>query len=355
MSGNNPGCDVLSLRQMMVLLAVVLLAPATDLLPSLAARQVGKGGWFIGIGILPVLLLALWLVGRLFCGRGICEQVGRPMGNSVIILWLFWIAFVLAASLRFSAVRMEKVYGSVPSFCLSVLLTAVSVWVGRGKVAALARAAEIFYLALTVLLAAVLVLALFQMEPQNLYPLEWERVPGGSLRAAGILLNVVPMAVLGARVPVKFRSWRRAARWIVSFCAVIALVLAAVLGCAGSGLTARLESPYLIMVQGLGIKGAFQRTEALVASMWLLSDLILCAALLQAGRYCAEQIMPKKWGVKSVPVLAAVALTVGWLLFPEENIANFCVHVLPVSGIVLGLVFPALLQIIAWLRTGKRR
>ena len=355
MEGNKAGNDVLSVRQVMVLLSVALLAPATDLLPTAAAQQVGKGGWLIGLGALPVMLLALWVGSRVFCGKGVCQTVGRPVGYTIIIIYLLWILFVLAAVLRLSAARMEAVYGRLPSFCFSVVAAAVAVWMGMGKAASFARAAEIFCLALAVVLVGVLLLGLFHVKWQNLYPVEWTRLPAGSFRSAGILLNVVPIAVLGARISQKTRNKQKVCGWVAAFCVATTFMLVAVLGCVGSGLSARLEIPYFIMVQGLGIKGAFQRTEALVAALWLLSDLILCAALLCAGRDYAAQITSRKWGKRSVPLLGAAALAAGWLLFPSGRVREFCMEVLPVTGLVLGICFPAFLWMLSRERAKNRR
>lgn len=355
MKGNRLDRDVLSARQMMVLLVVSLLAPTTDLLPSVAAQQVGKGGWLIGFGVLPVLLIVIWICGRVFREEEIRKAVGNPMGYTTIIIYLMWIVFVLAAVQRLGAARMEDVYGKAPSVWLSVAVIAVAAWIGMGKSAALARAAEIFYLALTVTLAGVLLLALFKVEIQNLYPVEWTRVFGGSLQSAGILLNVVPAAVLSVRIPQKERNTGKIVGWTVAFCLAITLVTAAVLGCAGSGLSARLETPFFVVVQGLGIKGAFQRTEALVASLWLLSDLILCTSLLRAGSDYVAQIAPKRWGRWSVLLLAFASLAAGWLVFPGNETRAFCIKVLPTTGIVIGGIFPIFLRLVSCVRTRKRR
>lgn len=339
----------------MVLLVVALLASVTDLLPSVAAQQVGRGGWLIGFGALPVLLLVLWICSKVFCGDGIFKTLGKQEGYTITIIYLMWIVFVLAAVQRLGAARMEDIYGKAPSVWLSVAVIVAAAWIGMGKSAALARTAEIFYLALAVVLAGVLLLALFKVEKRNLYPVEWTRAVGGSVRSAGILLNVVPVAVLGMRIPKKEQGVKKSAGWAVIFCVAIALVVATVLGCVGSGLSARLEAPYLIMVQGLGIKGAFQRTEALVASTWLLSDLIMCASLFRAGSDYVAQITPKgreRWSVMS---LATASLVVGWLLFPGEEVRTFCIRILPMTGIVFGAVFPMFLWVISCVRARKRR
>lgn len=349
------GRDVLSVRQMMVLLLVGLLAPVTDLLPTVAAQRVGQGGWLIGLGVLPVLLLAFWSCSKVFCGNEICATVGKPMGYTIIIIYMVWILFALAVTLRLSAARMEVIYSKVPSIFFAVLLAAVAAWMGMGKASALARAAEIFYLALTVLLALVLLLASFKIEWRNLYPVAWGGLPAGSAVAAGICLNIAPAAILGARVPRKTRSVRRACGWIIAFCAAVVVVLVAVLGSVGSGLSARLDIPYLIMVQGLGIKGAFQRTEALVAAMWLLSDVILAGVLLCAWKEYATQLKSEKWGRWSVPGAALVALVAGWLLFSDkQNVRMFYQDILSAAGIVLGLIVPMILLLISYARRKRR-
>lgn len=350
------GRDVLSVRQVMVLLMVALLAPATDLLPSVATRQTGSGGWLIVLGALPVLLLAVWMCSRVFFGRGLCAEVGKPLEYTIIIMYLIWILFVLSLVFRLSAARLETIYTKVPPIFFAVGVAAVAVWMGMGKAAALARAAEIFYLALTVLLTGVLLLALFKVEWGNLHPVEWSKLPAGSLSAAGILLNVVPAAVLGMRAPKTARNTRKVCGWVIAFCTAVTLVLVSVIGSVGSGLSARLDIPYLIMVQGLGVKGAFQRTEALVAAMWLLSDLILAGALLRAGNDYMTGLKSEQWGRWSVPVVAVIAVTAGWLLFPErDSVWEYCSSVLPVTGIILGFVIPALLLLISAVRKRKAR
>lgn len=347
--------DILSVRQMMVLLLVALLVPVTDLLPSVVAQRVGRGGWLVAPLALPALLLALWLCSRVFCGRGLCVEVGKPVAYTILIIYIVWILLLLALVFRFSAARMGPIYRRVPPTFFAAGVAVLAVWMGRGKAAALARAGEIFYLALAVVLVGVLLLAMLRVEWGNLYPVAWSKLPGGSISAAGILLNVVPVAVLGARVPKSMRSARRVLGWATVFCVTFLLVLVTVLGSVGSQLCARLDTPYFIMVQGVGIKGAFQRLEAPMAALWLLSDLILSGMLLRAGNDYVSSLVSERWGRRSVPILALAAAAIGWLMFPEDDLLRvFGADVLPVLGIILGLVIPVLLQIVACVRKRNR-
>ncbi len=349
------GRDVLSVRQIMVVLLVALLATATDVLPGVAAQQVGRGGWLMMLGALPTLLLASWVCSKLFCGRDLWVIAGKPLGYTIIIVYMIWILMTLTVVLRLSAGRMELIYSKVPPIFFAAFVAVAAGWMGIGKVSALARAAEIFYLALTVVLAGVLLLASFKVEWCNLYPVEWNKLPAGSLSAVGILLNVVPAAVLAARVPPAARSTRNVCGWVVAFCVATTGVLAAIWGNIGSVLTAQLDIPYLIMVQGLGVKGAFQRTEALVAAMWLLSDVVLAGVLLLSWREYTVKLSNEKWGKWSVSAAAAAAVAAGWLLFSDENsVQVFCREVLSPAGIVLGLIIPLLFLLITRVRKRNR-
>ena len=333
------GRDVLSVRQMMVLLIVGLLAPAVDLLPGIAARGVGRGGWLMGLGALPLLLAAQWAAAKVFGSGDICGRLGKPGGYTIIIIYMVWIWVALIAVFRLSAARLENIYGVGPAALLVAVLAAISVRLGMGKAAALARAAEIFYLALAVVAAGILLMAVFKVEGRNLWPVEWTAVPGGSVAAVGLLLNGMPAAVLVKRVPKGNKS--RGCGWMVAFCVTVTLLLAAVIGCVGPGLCGRLEMPFYIMVQGLGIKGAFQRTEALVAALWLTSDLVLASVLLRGWCDYVGEICSGVRGRWSALAVAALALVGGWLLFPTgEDVRRFSGTILPALGIGLGLTLP---------------
>ena len=347
--------DALSLRQMMVLLTTALLALATDLLPALTAQRAGSAGWLVALGALPFLLIALWAAAGISRGGGLRRTLGRVPGSILILIYMIWTLLTLALSLRLSGARLAETYGERPAFLCTVALLAVAVWMGLGKTSAFARAGEIFYLALAVALAGVLFLAAFKVEGSNfcLSGSEAAALPGCSVATAGLLLNIFPASALGRKVTVSTHNGRRAVWWTVVFCIVITLLLGAVIGCMGPRLTARLSAPFFIMVQGLGVKGAFQRTEALFVALWALSDLTLAGLLLHSWRELVDQLRPGKWSRWSILPAAAAALAGGWLLFPEAEKARiFCREILPAFGLIFGLSCPLLVQIL--LRTRKK-
>ena len=344
MEGNGVGNDVLSVRQMMVLLAVALLSPVTDLLPTLVTRTAGNTGWAAALIALPLLLAALWAArGAFWQNTGGRAVVRIP----IIIVYLLWTLMSLSLSLRLCGARLAVIYGEGPAFACALALLVLTVWMCLGKTAAFARAAEIFYLALAVALVLVLALAADKIEWGNLSPETGALagLPVAGITTAGVLLNIAPVAALAGKIAHPEQGRRRVVGWTVAFCVVAALALAAVIGCLGPKLTERLPTPFLTMVQGLGVKGAFQRTEALFAAMWTLSDLVRVGLLLHAWRALAEKLRPGKWCRWSVLPAVGIALLGGWLVYYNvETLRDFCMTVLPLTGIFFGLIVPLILR-----------
>lgn len=342
--------DALSVRQVMVLLLTALLAPCIDLLPTLGAQKMGGGGWLLPMFVLPVLLAALRTQSGVF---GLPKSFLRSI---IYIMYMVLVLVVLMVSLRLCSIRLEQIYGAVPARVGTAALLLAAIWMSLGKTAALARAGEIFYLALAVTVAGVILLGAAQVELANLMPTssDFASLPRAGIAAAGIILNVCPAGVLGRKVTVGNNARRKVIGWTAAFCIVLVLVLAVVIGCLGPKLAARLPSPFLIMVQGVGIDGAFQRTEALVAALLVLSDFVLIGLLLQAWKTLAEDVRPGQWGRWSIFVAAPVAV-LGWLLFPAaEDVREFSLTVLPATGVLFGLILPVFLSAISFAKKGRK-
>lgn len=330
--------DVLSQRQVIVLLFSGLLGISVDLLPTLAAQRAGGGGWLIPVLVLPLLLISLWTAKRVFAlPNGFLRYV-------IYIMYMAQILAVLALALRLNSLRLEQINEKFPAWLAAAALLAAAIWMGFGKAAAFARAGEIFYLALAVVIVGVIFLGALQVEPDNLAvdATELATLPGGGLAAAGIILNVYPILVLHTKVTAGRKSRRRGIVWTVAFCVVLTLVLVVVIGCLGPKLTAHWNEPFFTMVQGVGIKGAFQRTEALVMALICLSDFVLVGSLFHAWRVLAEGICPGTWGRWSL-FAAVPASMAGWLLFPGQEVRGFALRILPVVGVVFGLILPLIL------------
>lgn len=357
--------DVISARQLYVLLAAALLTPAVRALPTWTAATAGKGAWLTGIAAFPPLLAAGWILARLLKGRngGLAgafqEVLGETAGKGLTIIYVGWGLFLLCVEARLAGERIRSAGyrgGSLAVFL--VILLGLTLWMGRRKLAAFARAAEIFYLVLMLALGLVLAFSILDVTPENVLPVWVEDVPG-VLAATAVPVGVLSCGVFGAFLWGVVRpagdSGRRGVRWLAWGCALLALLQFGVLAQLGPKLSAMLESPFFEVARGVGVQGAFQRVESVVVALWVLSDLALLGLLLFACRAMAGAV----WGPKGetwMPYLAVGAALAGALvLFPDKWAAKeLSATLIPLGNFLLALPVPGVVLLISRIRRGRR-
>ena len=120
----------------------------------------------------------------------------------------------------------------------------------------------------------------------------------------------------------------------------------------GPELCVRLKEPFLQLVAGIGVRGAFQRLEAVAAALWVLADLTLTGLLLFACRAMGRDLLPKRWA-KAVPCAAAAAAFAGGLwLFPDGDAARAAAEYWIPAGNLFFLIFFPIMMI--FLKKGKK-
>ena len=310
-----------------------VLSPAVGILPALAARQGGQGGWLAPLIALPGLLLLLPAWGTL-------ARRKDTMGLPLTIIYIMWVLVLACVRLRLSVQRLQFTAQreSSPWVFLPVL-AAVAAWLVWGKVEAFGRAAAVFSRILTLALLVLLVLTLFQIQPENLFPL-WTGDILPVLRAAVPTLGVLCYGAYGAflwggaeSAPAKRRAG--------GGCVLLALLLLSVLGNLGAPLTTALENPFLTLSRRVGVEGAFQRVESLVSALWLLGDLTLLGLLLWVFRCLIGRLVPR-WKGRWVALIGAGVMLLGaGLVFRDAIFAQWFEYTLaPLGNLFLGAAVP---------------
>lgn len=355
--------DRISLRQLLALLFAALLAPAIGVLPAQTAAQAGEAGWLSALAALPVLLAALWALCALLrpAGEGagltqVTQRVlGKPLGKAVLLLCLGWGLLLLAANARLFSLRfLSTGYRNGPAGLFLIVLLALALWLAWKPVRVLARAGEIFRWALVVGLVFSLALGAFQMEPRHVLPVWVEDVPGlltAALPVLGLLGYGVFAAFLGGNVTRADGDRRRLLVWGTVFCLVLTALQLVCQGNFGPTLTARADTPFFLMVKGIGIEGTFQRVESLLIALWVFSDLALLALLASSCSALAQAVFSfKERKYAAVPVVL-LALAGAWLLFPDAfSLDRWMEAVVWPGNLVLGFGLPLVLLLVKKLR-----
>ena len=349
--------DHISMRQVLTLLFSALLSPAIRLLPGRTAEAAGTAAWLTSLAALPVLLGLCWVLFSLLrpaegkppvgLAGVLVEVFGRPVGKTLCVLYLLWGVFLLCANTRLVALRfLSTSYRNAPLGLFMVVLLAVTLWLTLKPVRVLAQVGEIFYLALAIGLGAALFFGAFQIQPRNVLPVWVEDVPGvlsGAVPVLGLLGYAVFAAFMSEHVRPRAGDRRHALRWAAVFCVVLTALQLVCLGSFGPGLTIRMDSPFFMMIKGIGVEGTFQRVESLFISLWVLSDLALLAFLTSA---CASLVKStfagpsRRWGTV---VIVIVVLLGALLLFPDVFLLDKITRWIILPGnLIFGFLLPAL-------------
>lgn len=358
--------DTISVRQLLVLLFTALLSPAVQTLPRRSAAIAGEAGWLSTLIALPALLLLCWGLGRLLCsaqaGEGLAEALprvlGRPLGKGVTLLYLLWALTALATDLRsFSQRFMSTGYRNISLRGFILVLLVVVLWVARGKLAAFARAGEVFYLILSLALGGVLLFALGSVEAKNVLPVWAEDLPAAAASAVPAL-GVMGYAVCGAfllgQTAPRKGDGRRALRWAAAFCLLLAVLQFINIGGFGAGLIARMETPLFMLAKSIGVSGGFQRVESVVVAVWALSDLTLVGVLTFACCHMAQAL----FGLRRVQTAALPVVLLGGIgacLFPDSfALRRFSETVLMAGNLIFGFGIPFFVILLARLRRKEK-
>ena len=292
----------LTARQWGALLWTAALSPAAELFPAVGLARAGRGVWLTPLASGLILLPLLWVVR---------QWDGKPPSRVTALACGVWMEVLLVLRLTLCARRMLRSGerdGAVWFFLLT--LTALALWMGGGKLSALGRAGQIYLVVLLGAAALVLGLSLPGVRADRVFPL-WIGDAGPvlltALSGAGSLCwAVLPMLFL----PVSKKSGRSGMLWVGGGCVLLTLAQLIIVGNLGVGLCARSESAFFALTKSVGVEGAFQRVESVVAALWMLSDLVLTVILARAIGICGERVWPKleQEGTGSLALLAAAGI-----------------------------------------------
>ena len=336
----------ISRTQLTSLVWAGVLAPAAELLPGLTLPAAGKGAWLAPLVALPLVLAGGWLLGKLGEGRGLAARLAEnTAGQAVLILYMVWGELLLALRLRLCARRLldaGRRDGALWFFLLAV--SAAVLWMGLGRLSALARAGQFFLAILLTAGAVVLLLSLSHTRAERVLPLWSEDIPdllSSALPAAGVLgWGLLGAFLLGNAEPDGRTGRWHWPLWGVGGCLLLTLSQYVILGNLGPELAGRLDSPFFTLAQSVGVEGAFQRVESVVTALWTLADLTMAGVLLFSLRAMSAALGWKEKRTAALGLILAAVLALTF--FSDRQAVAWNRTAVPLGNLVLGLGLPAL-------------
>ncbi|MCC8182592.1 MAG: spore germination protein [Clostridiales bacterium] len=288
-------------RQMAILLFCGLLAPLLRVIPEETGPLAGEGGWAAPLLALPVFLLALWALGRTF--RRLPRTAGIPqmyrlaygagLGGLLTAATALWLAVMGAFNLRlYGESFVSSIYTDTNIWLFLVVMMAVVCLVSCRGFATVCRMGRLFFYVLVITVGLVILLGVREVRLYHLWPV-WLQGWDGLLLSAGPVLSV-----LGFSVPILYCKGRTSehgqgekilAAWFSLLCLLLSAVGAVIIGLFGWQTAIRLQTPFFSMAKEVTLGEITERIEAIVAAVWVFSDLAMLAAQVCAiGEYGKE-------------------------------------------------------------------
>ena len=341
-------------RQLAALSFVMLLSPATRLLPGAAARLGGALGWLSPLLAAPAGALIALLVNRAMrrCapGEGLGGLLLRAyprLGRALLALCGLWLTFYAGFAVRSAASRfIYTIYTGAPPRFFVIAGLGAGLLAALGGIKRLARAAEIFRPLLLAALVPMLALSLTELNPGAL--ISAPDVPGlleGAAEAVGTL------GFANEYVPGRGRAL---ALWSLRESLLFALVTAAVIGRFGAAAAGAMTYPFFALVRNTGLFGVAERIEALVTALWVLSDFVLAALSLMAAARALRLALGLKRERRLAVLCALAALAAAWACAPDALALRYVSEVLVVRGNLAVLALLLAASAAAARRTGPR-
>ena len=354
--------DGLTFRQLMALTFVCLLSPAIRLLPRAAAGSAGAGAWLapliaaVPAAGLTALLRALMKNRREgeSLARILLRALGRGPGKAVCLLLGLWLVFYTGIILRTGAERLlSTVYvGGSPGFFMAVTALA-ALAVSFGRVRSLGRMGEVSALALGIVLALVLALSAPDIRPENLLPAPGPAsgflaaaLPVLSVTAKGFLFPLLPGGVMRER-----RELAVSLRWTGLLLLVMLGITAATVGALSADVAAGLQHPFFIMIRNISVFGVIERIEAVVITLWVITDFLFVAVLLRIFDELFAAVAERESPWPLHPILAGCSVACGLLAARDAfTLERLSQGVVPAVNLLLALILSTVALIVGKLR-----
>lgn len=296
---------------------------------SAAAAWVDWRGALLAV---PPVMLAMYAA--VSAGKRSGGMLRGKAGKPLALIYIIWGVFLTGTALALCGSRMSAAGGQTEPFWRTILVSLPVFWLAMGKPEAFARAAELFYLAMLVVLAFVFLLGAGQVR--------WPWLLAGGEDLVRSTVTAIGLGCTGVYAVLLWNGGEkgRFLRWTAASGLVLAGMAALTVGSLSPALTGTVDRPFFLMTVGLGRTA---RVEALTALLWLSADVTLSGLLAQAVRGLWRDVLElngEKW-VGAGFTAAALGLALGLeKLGAAERLFR---EIVPLGGLVLGAAVPALL------------
>ncbi|MDR3207712.1 MAG: spore germination protein [Oscillospiraceae bacterium] len=286
----NRGSDAVSARQLSNAALFSALAALAGFAPAGTALAAGSAAWLSPLFALPPAVGVVFLL-QYLCRRRPGEALdqifytvwGGVAGRGLLCLYALWCVLHACFALRDYTERIQAaMFPQAGAAFLALPLLALCFWAMKHQLRFLTRAAAVFLGLAAVALAAMVLLALGDIRPGHLLPVDPPKTlaaAGGGVALLGPLGATVYAAFLSGRVSDRYRLGAQSVRPLIVTALIASGLIAFTVGILGAPLTARLQNPFLTAVKNIsGLEGGV-RFESILTALWALPSFVFIALM----------------------------------------------------------------------------
>jgi|GEM_PF-1842560 len=352
----------ISLRQIMLLFFFTSVSGVLRILSPESGKILSKSSWLSPIvALLPILLLIFVLdtITRNHRETSLAKIIetvfGKVIGKIFLFLFFIHVLFFTAFFLRnFGEKFISSIFPNVsPSFFVIILLL-FSLFAVRRNIESFARFSEFSFVIISAILVTAFFVALFYINPKNLYPVDYYDAPSvlesslplislWSLLTFSLFLGD-NMRLTGIKVSGSYK--RTATKFMLIIALFNFLSLISIIGIFNAETASNISMPYFMLFKSIRAAGIIQSFETFFIMLWAFTDFIMITYYM----FIISKIFNTLFVIDTDKTkfymfpLAFIVLIISYIIgennFEAEYFYN---NILSYSSIILGYIFPFVL------------
>ncbi|MDF2865748.1 MAG: gerKB4 [Clostridia bacterium] len=352
----------ISVKQSMIFIIIIFCAPAIRYIPLFTAQQAKQAAWIsplIAI-VFEIIYMLVWtgFIKR-YASKSyidiIKDTVGKLLGNIICIMYFLWITFLLSYNVRMYSERI--VTTAMPGVSIFIVLGAMLLIVGyivKNGIITLAKMAELFFIALSLIFIVYNVLILPKVELQNIFPITYKDafpIFKANFGIIAIFAYNILIFIFNDKIEHNGDFKKLSMKTIIILSIISFLVIIIPLSVFGWSILVKMPIPYINTMTEISLFDVIERIESGIIMFWIISDFVLIATFIYTAMHIIR-LSFKLSNVRAISIIYIIGIFFLSIILARSTIelSVLSLNILTPMNIIMGYFIPIFIYIIAKIR-----
>lgn len=324
----------ISIRQGIILFALILGAPSLRVVPNYVSRTAERASWISPFLVVIPSIILVFVLARLFKNKSgslydIYEDIfGKIINKIITVVYVAWCIFLASFYMRMFAERfVETILFDTSIVGIIVLMALFVLFIVNQKIDVLGRMAEILIFLFGSIIVVVFFVIFRDIKLENLWPItHFNLVPAlkGTVPLFSLISYITALMFLGDKISNKKAIKKTGIIGVISIAVFSLLIILSTIGLMGYKLNSQFLFPYFTTLKNIQIMGSIERVESLVISTWVGADCaivsfftLIALTLIRRQFNCKSH---KKFSVWIIAIIVIVSIMFAPNLYAAKKI-----------------------------------